>query len=228
MIKKLLTSAVFAGVAVGVVSTVLHLWLITPLLLEGELYETGAKVHFAANGSSQSDAGGVSIWTEPARHLTTLGFNMVTFTAFGLLLVAGFALSERRGHHLSPQNGLIWGLCAFVAVQLAPAIGLPPELPGTIAAEVALRQAWWITTILCTGAGLAMIAFARALWPMALGTILMVLPHIWGAPHLDTYFGVAPPELSAHFATSSLGASAISWSLLGLFAAMLWTRCQEA
>ena len=96
MIKKLLTSAVFAGVAVGVVSTVLHLWLITPLLLEGELYETGAKVHFAANGSSQSDAGGVSIWTEPARHLTTLGFNMVTFTAFGPVSYTHLTLPTKR------------------------------------------------------------------------------------------------------------------------------------
>lgn len=228
MFKSMLTSAVFAGAAVGILAAILQLWMVTPLLLEGELYESGARVHFTTDGSTQSDAGGApAIWTEPGRHLMTVGFNMVSFTAFGLFMVAGFALSERAGHRISARKGLIWGLAGFFAVQLAPAIGLPPELPGTIAAEVELRQIWWLVTVCATAIGLALIAFGSFSITL-IGAVLLALPHIWGAPHLDTYFGVAAPELAAHFVTASLGVSAIAWALLGLIAATLWTQSQES
>ena len=227
MFKKLLTSAVFAGVAVGLIAAVLQFWLVTPLLLEGELYETGARVHFAVDGSTQSDAGSPSPLNDPARHLMTMGFNIILFTAFALFLVVGYALTERAGHTVSPRAGLIWGLAGFIAVQLAPALGLPPELPGTVAAEMELRQMWWISTVIATALGLGLIAFGP--WMAGVGgAALIALPHIIGAPKLDIYSGVAPPELSAHFVAASLGTSAVLWSLLGLFTATLWTRFKDA
>jgi cobalt transporter subunit CbtA len=213
---------------VGVLAACLQFWLVTPVLFEGEVYESGARVHFSSDGSTQSEAGAPSIWGDPARHLMTVGFNIVTFTAFAFLMVAGFAMAERGGYEVTPKQGLIWGLCGFIALQLAPAIGLPPELPGTPAAEVGMRQVWWIACVLCTGAGLGLIAFGTNGIAVILGFILIALPHIVGAPHLDTYFGVAPPELSAHFVSLSLGAAAITWALLGFLAALLWVRSQEA
>jgi len=227
MLKNILTSAVFAGVAVGVVAALLQFWLVTPSLFEGELYETGERVHFASDGTTQSVSGTPSIWEDPARQLMTVGFNIVTFTAFAFLLVAGFAVAERSGHEISPKQGLVWGLAGFIALQLAPAVGLPPELPGTPAAEVGARQVWWIGCVVATGVGLALIAFGNGLAIM-IGFGLIALPHVIGAPHLDTYFGVAPPELSAHFVSLSLGAAAMTWALLGFFAAVLWVRSQEA
>ena len=229
MFTRIVTSAVFAGVLVGCLAALIQFLFVTPLLLEGELYESGAKIHFASDGSTQSAAGAAfSLFEEPARHLMTIGFNMVAFTGFALLLVAAFALYERSGGALSARQGLLWGLAGFVAVQLAPALGMPPELPGTIRAEVELRQIWWFGTILATGAGLALIAFGGTLLAGLFGAGLMLIPHLVGAPQLDTYFGVAPPELSAQFATRSLGVSAVSWSLLGLIAATFWTRFKEA
>jgi predicted cobalt transporter CbtA len=59
-----------------------------------------------------------------------------------------------------------------------------------------------------------LIAFGHSYLPLA-GVVLMVIPHLLGAPHLDTFFGVAPPELAAEFATLSLGAAAAGWVLLG-------------
>ncbi|GFE65004.1 CbtA family protein [Litoreibacter roseus] len=228
MLKHILTSAVFAGVAVGVLAAAVQLWLMTPLLLEGELFETGARVHFAADGSPQSEAGPPSLMDEPVRHLTTAGFGIVTFTAFGFLMAAGFALATRAGHVVTPRAGLIWGLCGFIAVQLAPAVGLSPELPGTVAPEVEMRQAWWLGTVIATTVALALIAFGRGTLSWIIATALILAPHIVGAPHLDTYYGVAPPELSAHFAARSLGTSALSWCLLGLIAATVWSHQEEA
>jgi cobalt transporter subunit CbtA len=227
MFKNLVTSAVFAGVAAGILAAALQFWFVTPLLMEGELYESGAKVHFAVDGSPQSDVGAPPIWEEPGRNLLTIGFNMITFTAFALLMVAGFALSQRAGFTLSARTGLIWGLAGFISFQLAPAFGLPPVLPGSIGPEVELRQIWWIGTVLATALGLTLIAFGP-LFAGVIGGALILLPHLIGAPQLDTYFGVAAPELVARFVTASLCTSAIAWCALGLIAAHFWTRAQEA
>jgi cobalt transporter subunit CbtA len=227
MLKNILTSAVFAGASVGVIAALLQFWLVTPALMEGELFETGARVHFSSDGTTQSEAGHGSIWTEPSRHLMTVGFNIVTHTAFAFFLVAGFAMAERAGHKVTEKQGFVWGLCAFIALQLAPAVGLPPELPGTPAAEVQLRQVWWLACVVCSIVGLGFIAFGANLMAIASGLVLLALPHVIGAPHLDTYFGVAPPELSAHFVGLSLGSSAMSWCLLGFIASTLWVRSQE-
>ncbi|MGX9352000.1 CbtA family protein [Shimia sp. W99] len=228
MTKNLLSSAVFAGLIAGLIAALLQFVFVIPLLLEGELYESGARVHFLVDGMTQSEKGAPGLGNEWGRHLMTVAFNVVTYTGYGLLLVAamGFA-RERTGLQITVQNGLIWGLCGFIAVQLAPAMGLPPELPGTPAAEVAPRQVWWIGTILATAIGLALIAFGRGVLVHAVALLLILMPHLFGAPHLDTYFGIAPPELSAEFATISLGVAAVGWCLLGYFSAYFLARGED-
>lgn len=224
MTKNLLTSAVFAGVAAGLIAALLQFIFVIPALLEGELFETGARIHFGAHGSPESDRGAPGLGGEWGRHLMTVGFNIVTYVGFGFLLLAAMAFAELRGlTTISPRQGLIWGLAGFIAIQLAPAFGLPPELPGTPAAEIAPRQAWWLGTLVATSLGLWVIAFGRG--PIALaGIVLILIPHLIGAPHLDAYWGVSPPELSAEFATLSLGTAAAGWTALGFLCAWFWTR----
>ncbi len=227
MTKNLFTSALFAGLAAGLVATLLQFWLLIPLLLEGELYEIGIRAHFAVGHDTpvQSPAGPERIIElDLSRHLITVGFSVIAYTAFALIMVAFMALAERTGHRITPRVGIIWGLAGFLAMHLAPAIGLPPELPGTIAAEVELRQVWWLATVLLSATGLGLIAFGNTLILNFIGIIALALPHIIGAPMLDTYFGIAPPELSALFATRSLGVAAASWVTLGFVAAYFWSR----
>lgn len=225
MTRQIFASALFAGLAAGVLAALLQFAFVVPLLLEGELFETGARVHFAgADGVPQSVAGGVGLSAELGRHLGTLAMNLIAYTGFALVLVAGFALAQRAGHRVTPRSGLVWGLAGFVAVQLAPAAGLPPELPGTTAADLGLRQGWWALCVATTAAGLGLIAFGRGALALAGAVVLILLPHVVGAPHLDTYFGIAPPELSALFATRSLAVAAASWAVLGLVAATFWSR----
>ncbi|MGB7316933.1 MAG: CbtA family protein [Planktotalea sp.] len=226
MTKNLLSSAVLAGVAAGLIAALLQFWFVIPTLLEGELYETGARVHFATDGSTQSEKGAPALGSDMMRHAMTIAFNLVTFTGYGLILLAAMIFAHEKGHVLSARKGIIWGLAGFVAVQLAPAIGLPPELPGTPAAEVGPRQIWWASTIIATALGLAFMAFGRG--SVALLCIpLILVPHLIGAPHLDTYFGIAPPELSAHFVTLSLGVALVGWSFLGFFCAWFWTKAND-
>jgi cobalt transporter subunit CbtA len=225
MTKHLVSSAVFAGLVAGLCAALLQFLFVTPLLLEGELFESGARMHFAHAGSTpQSPAGAPSLAEEPMRHALTLAMNLVTYTGFALLMVAGFAIADRSGHRLTPRSGLVWGLAGFLAIQLAPAVGLPPELPGTVAADLVSRQIWWVATAASTIGGLALIAFGGNLLKGLIGTGLILLPQLVGAPHPEAYFGIAPPELSAQFATASLGVAAASWAVLGLATAYFWTR----
>jgi cobalt transporter subunit CbtA len=214
MTKNLFVSAICAGIAAGLLASAIQFTFVIPVLLEGELYETGARVHFGTDGSPQSDRGTPPLAGDWLRHSMTVAFNIVTYTGYGLLLAAMISFASLKGITTTAKQGLIWGLCGYIAVQLAPAISLPPELPGTIAAEVGQRQLWWISTILASAAGLGLIAFGHSYLPLA-GVVLITFPHLLGAPHLDTFFGVAPPELAAEFATLSLGAAAAGWVLLG-------------
>ncbi|MEP5154517.1 CbtA family protein [Planktotalea sp.] len=226
MTKNLISSAMLAGVVTGLIAALLQFSFVIPSLLEGELYESGARIHFATDGSTQSDKGAPSLGGEMTRHAMTVAFNLVTFAGYGLILLAAMVFASGKGHAITPKSGLIWGIAGFITVQLAPAVGLPPELPGTPAAELAPRQIWWFCTILATAAGLAFIAFAKG--PIALvGIALLAAPHIIGAPHLDTYYGVAPPELSAHFVSLSLGVALAGWSCLGFLCAWFWTKANE-
>lgn len=224
MYKKMLSGAMYAGLSAGLIAALLQFTFVIPVLLEGELYESGQRIHFATDGTPMSDRGAPSLGWDWSRHLMTVAFNLVTYWGFALLLAAVIGFTELRGLvKITPRQGIIWGLSGFFVIQFAPAFGLPPELPGTIAAELAPRQIWWIATILASGVGIWLIAFGRKFLPFV-GAALLAIPHLVGAPHLDKFWGIAPPELSAEFATLSLGAAAPAWCVLGLVLAWVWTR----
>lgn len=224
MHRKLLASALYAGLGAGLIAALLQFYFVIPTLMEGELFESGQKVHFILDGTSNSDRGAASIGDDWFRHAMTLSFNIVTYMGYGLILVGLMALAELRGlTTVTPRQGLIWGLAGFVAVQLAPAIGMPPELPGTIGAELAPRQVWWLGTLLASAVGLWLIAFGKG--PLVLvGAVFLAAPQVIGAPRLETFWGVAPPELAAEFATLSLGVAAAGWTVLGGLCSYFWTK----
>lgn len=240
MITRLFTSALFAGLAAGLIAVLLQFWLVTPVLLEGEEYETGAKTHYAGvlmvdeaqdahtteTITTDTDADVEEEQAENifARHATTFFVNLIVFTGFGLIMVAGFGLASHFGIAVNLRSGVMWGLAGFIAVQLAPAAGLPPELPGTPADDVVLRQYWWVTTVAATTIGLAFLAFGNSLLFAALGCVMILTPHVIGAPHLDFHAGIAPPELSALFVARSLAVAAAAWAVLGAIAGHTWDR----
>ena len=226
MVKNLFVSAICAGIVAGLIAALLQFIFVIPVLLEGELFETGARLHFGNDGSPQSDRGVPSLGDDWGRHSMTVAFNIITYTGYGLILAAMISYAALKGSIIPSRQGVIWGLCGFIAVQLAPAIGLPPELPGTLAAEIGPRQMWWLGTIVATAIGMGLIAFGRSYLPLC-GIAIILIPHLVGAPHLDAFFGVAPPELAAEFATLSLGTSAAGWAVLGYVVAEVLRRLES-
>jgi len=225
MFTRILTSALFAGFAAGLIAAVLQLVFVQPVLLHAELYETGAKIHFGADGSSAHIAtASIDMMRDG---LSTL-FTAVIYVGYGLILVAAMALANERGVKTTTHQGIVWGIAGFITVQFAPAFGLPPEVPGSAAASVDVRQYWWFATAALTGVSLALIAFGNGWKAWLTAIILLLLPHIIGAPHPDMFAGTTPPELASMFAVRALGIGLTSWILLGLFAAYFWQRESDA
>jgi cobalt transporter subunit CbtA len=205
----------------------MQMLLVTPLLMEAELFETGQSMHFITDGSPESPIKHVDIWEDPYRHLMTLCFNLVTFTGFGFILVAAMAFFQKRGFTLSKAEGIVAGVSGFIVFQLAPSVGLPPELPGTIGVTVGLKQTWWIITILSTTVGILLLFLDKHKVVSGVGIIFITIPHLIGHPKLETYFGVAPPELAAEFASRALAVSLIAWIILGVISSQFWKYLEK-
>jgi cobalt transporter subunit CbtA len=227
MLKSLLTSALFAGLIAGLFAAGLQQAFLVPLIAEAELYETGAVVHFgAAEAAAQGAAAGQEhvAGTDFARSLLTVLTTVLATCGFGLLLVAGFALTERmRLTRIDLRTGFLFGLAGFAAIQLMPSMGLSPELPGAAAAELSQRQIWWLATVAGTAIGIGLIVWGNTAARIA-GAVLIAAPHLVGAPHPHAFEGVVPPELSALFAARVLVVGALGWATLGALAGHFWSR----
>src|SRR5205807_3047641 len=107
---------------------------------------------------------------EPARGLERTGYTVLADVlagiGFAFLLAGGVALAQLRGYPVDARRGLIWGAAGFAVFALAPAIGLPPELPGMQAAALVARQEWWLMTAAATALGLGLLVFVpqRVVW----------------------------------------------------------------
>jgi cobalt transporter subunit CbtA len=137
-------------------------------------------------------------------------------------VLAGIALLT--GAPLNRNNGLVWGICGFLAVTIATSAGLPPDLPGMPTTDLLPRQIWWVGTVAATGAGIYLLAMRRETWAQALAIVLIGLPHVIGAPQpLETATAV-PAVLVSEYVTNSIAANAVFWALLGLFLGLALDR----
>jgi cobalt transporter subunit CbtA len=230
MIARVLWAGLIAGLIAGAVATAVQLTRLVPLIHIAEEYETAALHQHhdpepaAASATTSEPAHEHHEW-EPEgflRPALTASANALTGIGYGLLLVAGMTLA---GRPTGPRTGLLWGLAGFVAFAAAPALGLPPELPGMAAAELGARQAWWLGTAAATAAGIAVAVYApRPLKPAAL--LLLIGPHLIGAPHPGHSAESAgvPAEIAAQFVAASLLSALLFWLALGAAAGHLLNR----
>lgn len=219
MFARFFLAALLAGILAGVFVTPVQHLKTTPLILAAETYEGGGETHdhaasrpslvtpAYAHGGGEHAEGGAA-----ARLGGTLLANVVIGAAFSLLLLAASLGLDRP---VTTTNGALWGLAGFAVVTLAPALGLPPELPAMPAADLAARQTWWIATVALSAGGVWLLVFRRRAPAILGGLALLVLPHLVGAPHPAEIASPVPATLAAEFAVASLFVSALFWTATG-------------
>ncbi|MBV9066041.1 MAG: CbtA family protein [Methylobacteriaceae bacterium] len=241
MIQRVLKAGFLAGLVVGLAVAVLQQLTTSQLILQGEVYEKAAHDHHAAVNSPAlpivlvHDHGSSAASTEPEeeedegwqpaegwqRIMATSVATIATSIGYALILLAAMLAA---GVPIVPRTALLWGIAAFAATSLAPALGLSPELPGSAGAPLLSRQLWWVATALCTAGGIFLLARIDYLAAKIVGVALIVAPHILGAPQTAKFKSTAPAELAAQFAATSLVVSAVLWTLLGLAVGYAWQR----
>lgn len=178
-------------------------------------------MHFGGGAvSAIQDVGGI----DPVRDGLSIFFTMTIYTGYALMLVAAMALANERGHEVTPRQGIIWGIAGFVVVHFAPGFTLAPELPGVARTDVYDRQIWWFATAAATAVALWLIAFGTSRVGWGIAVVLLLAPHVIGAPFPDEFAGPAPTEIGSMFAARAFGVGMVAWVLTGLFAAYFWQR----
>jgi cobalt transporter subunit CbtA len=222
MFRRIFFSASMAGLLAGLFLTVLQSFQVIPLILEAETYEVSQAAQYhhdpaLADPRHEGDWAPQESWQ---RTLFTALANFLIAVGFALLLGAVFSL--RPG--IDGLKGMVWGLAGYGVFFVLPSLGLPPELPGTLAAELGKRQAWWWLTVSCSVPGLALLILQpRWGWKIA-GAGLLALPHLLGAPHPEVAGDSAPKALADAFIWATALVNSVFWIVLGGLTGLLFKR----
>lgn len=229
MIKRIAQTAGFTGLLAALLLTLLQSFWVAPLILQAETFEKAPAATEVAHEHTEGAAAhthDAEAW-EPEdgwqRVLSTTGGNLVVAVGFALMLAGLYTLRAPT----RTAQGLLWGLAGYATFVLAPTMGLPPELPGTVAADLALRQTWWIGTAASTAAGIALIVFGRNWLLKVLGVAILAVPHVIGAPQPEVHSMLAPQALEAQFKIASQLTNVAFWLALGLISAWLFRRNRD-
>lgn len=240
MLTRVFAVGLLAGLLAGLIVALLQAYTTTPLILEAERFENAPAAAHAAAASAfaparlilvhdaheHAHADSASEW-QPSEGLERTLFTAIatigTAVGFALILIAGMLWS---GDRINERSAMAWGAAGFAAAGLAPAMGIAPEIPGMMAADLFARQQWWLTTCAATAAALWLFLRAEQPWLRLIAVILLIAPHAIGAPHLgaEASGDLVPAELAARFAATSLAVQATLWIATGYFVGLLWTR----
>lgn len=208
MFRRLLLAAVLGAIPASLALTASQALWTTPLILQAEVFETGL---------TGNPGPVVFDWI---RLLQSAMANLMLALGYGLMLCGLYTLKRPSG----VIHGLGWGVAGLGVFFVAPAIGLPPELPGTETASLISRQAWWLVTVICTATGLSLLFFqTRVDWRLT-GLGFLFAPHLAGVPQPEVAGSLAPEALINQFRWMTLVCNALFWLSLGSMTAVAFLR----
>ena len=239
--RQIVFYALLVGALSGLVLTVAQTWHVVPIIHSAEVFEAeNASVpaiehagQLAVANDHYAHAHSADEWAPQngfERTAFTLLSNILTAIGFALLVMVAMLSSNSRSRNKQAyfdwRHGLIWGAAGYTIFWLAPAMGLPPEIPLAATADLEARQIWWLFAAVATAAGLAGLAFGKSPWRWA-APLLLAVPHLVGAPHIaGAMFADQPPAaaeqlelLAQQFIGATAVANAAFWLALGLASA---------
>jgi cobalt transporter subunit CbtA len=219
VVRETILASVVAGLIAALVFTLVQSVWVTPLILQGETYEEAAEAlphHHEAEAANTGHHHDEDEWKPQngwQRTLLTFAANLLLGVGYAFVLVALYLLWREPKNAL---GGALFGLAGFAVFFVAPALGLPPELPGTAAAELGSRQQWWAMTALASAAGLILLFSRTPWWTRIFALALLVAPHLIPAPHPVVESSLAPADLQSRFRLATAVCNAIFWLSLGV------------
>jgi len=235
---KLLAPGLWAGLVASVILSVIQAIWVSPLILQAETYEQSTSeseqhetsshaAHSHEHAHEHSHEHDENSWAPEdgwQRHVATAGSNLVMAVGFGMILTGLFWLRPP----MSWKSGAVWGSAGYLVFFVAPGLGLPPELPGTVSAALESRQFWWLATAGATAAAFALLAFSSRKLLQLFALVLLLAPHFIGAPQPEAHSALAPDTLLRQFQWSSAAVNAVFWLVLGIASAVFFLRTKQA
>ncbi|WP_408609757.1 CbtA family protein [Herbaspirillum autotrophicum] len=223
--KRIAAAVLVSGVLAGALLTAVQQVQVSKIILQAEVYEEAAQAATAAAGHDHSTETSAirshehdheaDAW-EPANGVERTGYtvlaNISMAIGFALFLAAAICVSGRQ---VGWRSGLLWGAAGYLVFFVAPSLGLPPEVPGTQAAPLHDRQLWWLLAAGSTALGLGIFVYARHRLLKLLGLVLLLVPHLVGAPQPEVHASAAPESLALAFIQATAIANAVFWLALG-------------
>jgi cobalt transporter subunit CbtA len=236
--SRIIYTAILIGIVTGMLLSCLQVVSLNPIISTAETYEVEASASEGHDHSDHLHGQAGAAWVPGdglERTVYSLLANISASIGFAAIVLALMCLFHlQRNRNMSWAQGSLWGLSGFAVLFVAPAFGLPPEIPGMVTAPVEYRQAWWVLTVLCVAIGLGIVAFTPARIK-ALGIVFLSIPYLIGAPrsedpvflHPDPAVVSALVELHQQFILASGVTNLVFWMLLGLacrYAFNRWLR----
>jgi cobalt transporter subunit CbtA len=232
MLKSIFKAALLAGILGGIGISFVQELTTTPLILGAEKFEKAESPEYQfsvvnyilSHGLAEPRPNEIVSWGPEngfERFVYSSLANIVIGVGFALLLVSSYAMHKRE---VSGRIGIIWGMAGYAVFTLSPSLGLTPELPGMMAAELVARQGWWLATAVSMALGLWLLVFRKGLLFTISGVIIIVLPHAVGAPHPIEFDSLVPAALASQFVATSIVIAGIFWVMLGWLSGTFYQR----
>ena len=196
MTVRILLAAIAAGLIAGFLMTPVQTSKVVPLIMAAEAYEGGGgHSHDAAAPAAdhmftktvrphtptinpllrlpKPDTNMLPLRRKRKKPCSSAGSSTrcwPTWSPARVLPCCWLASRWLPGINVTFSTGIAWGFAGWLCVQLLPALGLPPELPGFPYADLTERQIWWAATVALSVMGLWFFTLYKSQWFRALGT----------------------------------------------------------
>lgn len=244
LFRRLVWCALLVALAVGSLQWVVQRWQAVPIILAAEEFEVqkapvqaaldahphtpeeAAHAHHHDVDWTPADGLERSFWTWVANLLNAFALALLVFAAMG-------AWAWKRG-----LSAGAWPIAAAVAatgwlsLHLWPSLGLPAEVPGMEAADLHLRQLWWLLAAGSALSACALVAFGSKPWRWVAAAAWLALPFVIGAPQLigdplGAFSGEAHQRLQVlgrDFVLATHVSASLFWLSMGIVAAPVFKR----
>lgn len=257
LFRRLIWCALAAALLVGSLQFAVQRWQAVPIVLAAEVYEDQKAAPVPGHANEQgherlpeqapgqghdhgaataehhhgeaawAPADGVerSLWTWVANVLHAFSMALLLFAVMG-------AWAWKRGvAGGTARLALAVAAAGWLSLHLWPSLGLPAEVPGTDAAALGARQAWWVLAAASAATACGLVAFSAARWRWFAAAALLALPFVVGAPHvgdpLAGFGGEAHArleQLGRDFVWATTWVSLSFWVSLGVVGGVVFAR----